>query len=315
MPAYYLLLLLLLIFFIPTQNVLVGLLAGLLMLFIIVYEFYTGVKEGGWKNELIQTGLAVLVAVMVWFGSGFLLNTPTPINAIVSCSMRPAYERGDLVLLMGGVSKTPVFSYAGRSTDINATAVVSDGNSNFAVLGSWLAYCSSHISDDARCSAFVKAPSSYSETHGPLFLQYGPCVRQAAGSNQPLMTTICVTQTKFNGQTVPFDASDDLIVYTPKATDLYGRVGDIVHRVRLGINASDGLVYLTKGDNNPVYDLQAYDENARVGNSPISPNQVKGHVWLRIPFIGNLKLFITPAVLANPSSLSGCDSHFEANSR
>jgi signal peptidase I len=318
-PAYYLLLLALFIFYIFTKLMLVGLLAGALMVFIVIYEFFLGVREGGLKKELLNTALAILVAVMVWFGSGFVLQTPTPINAIVSCSMRPAYERGDLVLLAGGPIKAPVYAYAGKSTDINSTAIVSDGQTSWPAGGSWLAYCTAHLSDDTRCRDFASRPDAFVETHGPLELHYGACTRQEAGSGKPLATTICVTQTRFNGQMVPDDKASgpngDLIVYSPKPGDLFSRVGDIVHRARVGINASDGLVYLTKGDNNPVYDLQAYDPQAGIGNSPISPSQVKGHVWLRIPYIGNLKLFITPQVLADPSSLSGCESHFASQYR
>ncbi len=330
-PAYYLLLLALFIFYIFTKLMPVGLLAGALMLFIVIYEFFLGVKEGGLKKELLNTALAILVALMVWFGSGFVLQTPTPINAIVSCSMRPAYERGDLVLLAGGPVKAPVYSYAGRSTDINSTARIKFGSSDWSASGSWLAYCSAHLSEDVRCQEFAGRPEAFVETHGPLELRYGACTRQEAGSNKPVATTICVTETRFNGQVVPDDKASgpngDLIVYSPKPGDLFSRVGDIVHRARIGINATDGLVYLTKGDNNPVYDLQAHDYGVQAGNSPpagsppaagnspVSPAQIKGHVWLRIPFIGNLKLFITPQVLADPSSLSGCDSHFATQYR
>ena len=81
------------------------------------------------------------------------------------------------------------------------------------------------------------------------------------------------------------------------------------------INTTDGPIILTKGDNNPIYDLQAYDYTRQMGNSPITPSQLKGHVILRIPYLGNLKLFISPQILADPSALSGCDSHFEEGAR
>ncbi len=313
-PAYYFALLFLFLSYLLVKNILLGLLAGLLMVFIVAWEFYAGVKEGGLKNELKNTAIAILVALVVWFGAGIVLATPTPINAIVSCSMRPAYERGDMVFLKGGDIKTLYVNYAGPVSDINSTAVITWSSGTWPISGSLLAYCSYDLSNggkDGRCQAFLREPGAFIEAHGPLQFTYGTCPRaKADGSGSPAQT-ICVRSTTFEGKPVAYDSSYDLIVYGPKQGELYSRVGDIVHRVRLAVRGADGTaIYLTKGDNNPVFDLQAYDYAAEAGNSPVQMSQIRGHVFARLPFIGNLKLFITPQILADPASQSGCDTNF-----
>ena len=318
-PAYYLFLLALFVLYVLVKSILLGLLAGVLMVFIVAWEFYAGVKEGGWKSELKNTAIAILLALVVWFGASWALATPTPINAIVSCSMRPAYERGDLVFLKGGAIHTDYFNYSGLDSEINSTAVVTWQNESWTVNGSILAYCAYSNSQgilDIHCLNLMQSPEQFTESHGPLQFQYGVCPRVYSPDNGTTTSTICVKQTTFDGKVVPYDASYDLIVYGPKPGDLYAQVGDIVHRVRLAVNDSTGtMVYLTKGDNNPVFDLQAYDSTAHMGNSPILMSQIRGHVFARLPFVGNLKLFITPQVLTDPSSLAGCDSNFVTGSR
>jgi hypothetical protein len=71
--------------------------------------------------------------------------------------------------------------------------------------------------------------------------------------------------------------------------------------------------YYTKGDNNALFDEQAYDEGRRIGNSPVEPAQIKGKVIARVPYIGNLKMFITPPVLLSTSAENGCDSYLVGN--
>lgn len=313
-PAYYFVLLFLFIFYILVNNILLGLLAGLLMIFIVAWEFYAGVKEGGLKSELKNTAIAILLALVVWFGSGIVLATPTPLNAIVSCSMRPAYERGDMVFLRGGDIKTAYFDYNGPASNVNSTALITSGNWTWPINGSLLAYCSRDLANgrkDERCQQFLMAPDQFIETHGPLGITYGACPRvKADGSGAPDQT-ICVRSVTFEGKPVAYDPSYDLIVYGPRQGELYSRVGDIVHRVRMAVRGSDGTtIYLTKGDNNPVFDLQAYDYATGQGNSPVQMSQIRGHVFARLPFLGNLKLFITPQILTDPASQSGCDSNF-----
>lgn len=314
-PRYYFLLVFLFIIYMLSKSILIGLLAGALMVAIVLFEFYMGAKEGGVVNELKHTAIAIGLVVVIWFAAGFALQTANPINAIVSCSMLPAYERGDFVILGGGQINTADYTFAGSANAINSSALIIWKNETFGVQGSLLVYCANDNRNEERCAAFIRSPADFVERHGPLELRYGACRREKADGTTLAYSTICVRETRLMGQLVSFNSSNDLIVYSPKQTDLYARVGDIVHRARLRINTADGPVLLTKGDNNPIYDLQAYDYATNTGNSPVAANQLKGHVLLRIPYLGNLKLFISPQILADPSALSGCDSHFENGAR
>lgn len=307
--AYYLLLFALFVVFVFTKNILVGLLAGATMVLVVVWEFYCGFSTGGLASELKETLYAILIALMVWYGSGWLLATPTPINAIVSCSMLPAYERGDLVILQGGPVKTEYEAYAGPASDVNSSAIVRWGDETLPLKGSLLSHCAQAEAGDALCMRFLSEPRLFFERHGPVEMQYGPCPRRNSQSGE-VRTGICVQNTMVNGKRMTFDSGSQLLVYSPMPDDLYASVGDIVHRTRFALNTSSGLLYFTKGDNNPGYDFQAYDENSRRGNRPVRPEQLKGHVIFRLPYLGNFKLFITPSVLTDPHARAQCDSYF-----
>ena len=54
------------------------------------------------KSSAMELGIALIAALSVWFGLGFLLHTSTPIDVVTSCSMVPALDRGDIILLQGG---------------------------------------------------------------------------------------------------------------------------------------------------------------------------------------------------------------------
>lgn len=307
LKAYYLaLVLFFLLFILSHQNMLVGILAGLTLLFIVLWEFYCGMVTGGIKAELKETGIAILIALLVWFGSGFILQTPTPINAIVSCSMLPSFERGDLVILQGGAVNTAYFNYSGSASNINSSGIVTAGQQSFPVNGSMLSHCQ-QTEGDPYCAAFLRQPNLFSETHGPVTIQYAACERDSR--NGARQYAICAAASSVNGVAVPFDPKAELVVYSTPA-DAYWAGVDIVHRVRFALNTSTGVIYFTKGDNNPAYDFMAYDEASGRMNSPVSPSQVKGRVILRIPQLGSFKLFITPQVLGDLRTQNMCDSNF-----
>jgi len=71
-----------------------GLLIGLCIVWAVVLEFAQGAHEHGLKDEIKETFIALALALLVWFGAGFLLHTSSPLNAIVSCSMLPHIARG-----------------------------------------------------------------------------------------------------------------------------------------------------------------------------------------------------------------------------
>ncbi len=291
---------------------LAGLSAGALIFFIVAWEFFVGAKTGGIANEIKETLIALAIALLLWFGSGFLLNTQTPVNAIVSCSMLPSYERGDMVLIQGAQVNAPVAKIAGGISQITRSAKVKYPGGEADVEGSVYSYCARQGGmQGGVCGDLVANPEEIEEWHGPLKITYGQCSRIYPNTGKTV-GTICANGAEIGGMKIPLGNENDLVVYGPAQGELYARVGDIVHRAAFIVEDSSGAkYYFTKGDNNPIYDFQVYDYSLGVGNGPIGQEQIKGKVILRVPYLGNLKLFITPQALLNPSTLSGCDSYYK----
>jgi len=286
-----------------------GLAAGAFILFVVAWEFYAGVKTGGLKSEVTETAVALLIALLLWFGSGFVLTTPSPVNAIVSCSMLPAYEKGDMVLLQGAAPNAQAYNMPQGIEAITQKADIVSPTYGFEADGSLFAYCVQGGAADAKCKKFISEPEKFVEKHGPLEFTYGKCTRTWPKTGQSA-ATICANGARLNGQEIPLGTANDLIVYEARKGEAFGQ-RDIIHRVAFIIEDAKGdKYYFTKGDNNAIYDFQVYDAAGRIGNSPISQQQVKGKVIARLPYIGNLKLFITPAALVSPETMSGCDSQF-----
>ncbi|MFH0973912.1 MAG: hypothetical protein V1817_03965, partial [Candidatus Micrarchaeota archaeon] len=91
----------------------------------------------------------------------------------------------------------------------------------------------------------------------------------------------CVSGVEVNGVYFPARNDNDVVVYEAQPAEY----GLIIHRVLAKISASDGVFYLTKGDNNAAADQQS-------GISLVPESTVKGRVIGRIPFIGYFKLLL-----------------------
>lgn len=91
--------------YIFTQQPLVALLAFITLLYLLVSEL---LPVGGSANEVrlaVEESLIALdTALIAWVVLSLVLATNTPLNVVTSCSMRPALDRGDLILLQGGLS-------------------------------------------------------------------------------------------------------------------------------------------------------------------------------------------------------------------
>lgn len=92
---------------------------------------------------------------------------------------------------------------------------------------------------------------------------------------------LCTTAVILNGQRVPANRTNDIIVFEP--TPRY--YGLIVHRAFLRVTNETSEYFLTKGDNN----LGADQEGAF---SAVPRSDVHGAVAFRIPLLGFLKLFM-----------------------
>lgn len=274
-----------------TKISLFGVLFAVVLVGTVAMEVLSGAKSRGWKEELKDTLISLGAVVVLWLSLGFVLDSPVPINAVVSCSMLPNVERGDLILVRGGEPAgygiTLTESELGELQE-DETLVKAEGIGEFYVNGSIYAYCSQHR--DAICTQFASTPSKFSEHKGPFTFNYAKCERERG---EITLVTPCVESVYFEGREYFANLSHDTIVYGPAEGNLYYYTGDIIHRVFFLIESSGETYYLTKGDNNPIFDLQVYDYSLAMGNDAPSSSEYKGKILFRFPFLGYPKLFIS----------------------
>jgi len=296
-----------LVLYILTKSSIFGVLVMLEIVGIVALEVRHGVRKHGWKNELREVAISLGAILIIWFAAMFIMKTPVPLNAVVSCSMLPNIERGDLVVVQGTepigyeIQLTPEeFAQLNGSVTVHAPS-----GSNVTLKGSIYTYCAQYPSDPA-CRNFLSSPASFYETRGPFTFHYDNCLRESR-ENKYSLTTPCLSYVEVKGVRYSPDLTHDTIVYGPAQGDLYSLAGDIIHRLYLKVHVGDSTYYLTKGDNNPVMDIQEYSYSRAMGNSPPGNSQYKGKVIGRIPYIGYLKLFISGFF----SETTNCDSTLE----
>jgi len=268
-----------------------GILVVIEIVFFVTLEVKEGAQKHGWKHEAVDTLIALAVALAIWYGASFVLNTSTPVSGVVSCSMLPNLQRGDFVIVQGapvsayGISMTP-----DELASLNGKAVAEYNGANISIDGSMFPYCLRNRNQSV-CQAFIQSPSSVIERKGAFTYRYERCpisLSGGGGAAEP-----CLKSVAFHGTEYLTNFSHDIIVYQPVPGDVYSVVGDIVHRVFFVIDVEGKKYYLTRGDNNPVLDLQVYDYGNGAGNTPIAQDKVRGRVLARIPLLGYFKLFIS----------------------
>jgi hypothetical protein len=263
----------------------------------VALEVRQGAREAGWKHELLDTVLALVAAGAIWLSASFILNTSSPISAVVSCSMLPNLYRGDFVVLQGA----PPGSYQISMTKqefaefSQGTPTLFWNGTSIKVNGSVYAYC--HPSNPSAyaplCKAFISNPGSVDEVAGPLTYRYSTCSINYTDKGTTAYGP-CLESVAFHGQEYPMNLSHDVIVYKSDPGSYYGLIGDIVHRAVFTIDVNGDKYYLTKGDNNPIMDNQVFDyEKYHMGNPPIPAKNVRGKVIARIPLLGYYKLVIS----------------------
>lgn len=290
--------------FLITRHPAFGLIIGVSIFALVAVEVAMGVATGGMRKELKEIVIALVVALSIWYGSSFLLNTPAPLDAIVSCSMLPHFDRGDLVILQGGGVTAPALSISKDEFEkITSTAIVRFDNETKEVNGSIFSYCTQKKDD--ICSIFIANPEKFSEEHGPLTFHYSRCTKVFPSSKKE-GSIPCISSVEYHGSAIEENLSNDVIVYQPSKDEVYARSGDIIHRALLKLEVDNNTYYITKGDNNPIADMQVFDYTTGTGNRPPSSQQLKGKVVLRVPYVGFFKLFIS-GMFIEPT---GCDSIF-----
>ncbi|MCX6773733.1 MAG: hypothetical protein NTY68_01915 [Candidatus Micrarchaeota archaeon] len=296
--AYFqiLIILFLLFLYILTKLPLFGLAAALFLIAMVILEFYEGIMKNGWKSELVETGKTIAIAIVLWIALTFVLSTSSPISAVVSCSMVPDLSRGDMIIVKGENSYA---SNAINATEADALALFSNptvyfGNRSMKVDGSIYNYCYSS-GDREICSMFFKNPELFVEKRGSFTFTYSQCIREDAATSSIVDTEPCITDVSYNSKSidVQHDRTSNVIIYNPNPSDLFGKYGDIVHRNVIQVKTESNTYYLTKGDNNNVFDIQFYSEQYSMGNTPFLKDQIKGKVISKIPYLGYYKLFIS----------------------
>ncbi len=279
--------------FLLTKNPVFGILVAIFIFSLLLTEAFAGASSHGWKKEAKETGIALLAALIVWFGASFLLGTASPLNGIVTCSMLPNLERGDMVVLQGGIPKAQTIDVTPDDfiSLTNPKATVYYSNSSLEVMGSIFAYCAQKKGSEALCNSFIESPESFRETRGNFQFNYRKCdVTSTNGAY--IGYAPCLESISYKGQIYSFNKSNDIIVYTPGTQELYFP-NDIIHRAFVQIKSGSKTYYITRGDNNVVADIQGYNYANGKFNLPPSQEQLKGHVLVRLPYIGYFKLFIS----------------------
>ncbi|MBU0532586.1 hypothetical protein KKB44_03770 [Candidatus Micrarchaeota archaeon] len=274
--------------FIP---ILIAILIVIEILVFVAIEVKEGTKKHGWKHEIVDTLLALLIAVVIWYGVSFILNTNSPISGVVSCSMLPNLQRGDFILVQGALANAYEIEMTEQELDsLTSDAIIHYEGSNFTIKGSIFSYCIYNQKAEL-CQFFVDSPEKIIEEKGAFTYKYERCsLSYSDGGNATLP---CLSSVTFKNHEYLTNFSHDTIVYASPKDHLYSLIGDIVHRAMFKINVGDETYYLTRGDNNPILDLQVYDYGRDLTNAPVSEEYVRGKVIARIPILGYFKLFIS----------------------
>ncbi len=257
----------------------------------VAMEVKDGANKHGWTHEIVDTLIALFVAVAIWFGLSLVLNTSSPISGVVSCSMLPNLQRGDFVIVQGVPIKAYDISMTQAQLDsLSGPSQITYPGGNLSIAGSIFPYCLQN-QQSAMCQAFISDPASFTEKKGALTYKYDRC--PIAFSRSGTQTEPCLRSVVFGGNEYLTNFSNDVVVYQPNPSDYFAQVGDIVHRVMFRIDVDGKYYYLTRGDNNPILDLQVYDYASSLGNHPVPQDRLRGKVIGRIPYLGYFKLFLS----------------------
>jgi len=285
-------LIILLALYLLTKSPLIGFLTGLTIVGLFIVELYVGAKREGWKEELKELAFIAVGALILWYGLKLVLHTDTPITAVVSCSMLPSVQRGDLLIVKGPPVEAG-YELEVPYSDVRALSqdpVVVYGNESISVEGSLYSYCLGNPSP--LCVEFVRNPQNFEEVRGNFTFHYSRCWREWADTGEK-KAEVCVSSITYANRTYPVERKGDVVVYRPAKGTLFSLYGDIVHRAVVELKTEKESFYLTKGDNNNIFDVQFYSGLYGLRNYPVSEGEVLGKALFRIPFLGYYKLFLS----------------------
>ena len=215
-------------------------------------EFYTKVKN----NEILSNTYFLIIALLLAFGTlqfaGTVLATDKPVVSVVSCSMYPEYNVGDILFVKGQ-------NFEGTSED---DVIVYDVRNKASIIVNSESYTLEASENNSQPSIDTEA--------GDIKLI---AIRSDLSSDQ-VIGIVEFNSDRYRvveGDTISLDG------VSIEIESLSGIHIPIVHRV---IEKHDNIVE-TKGDNN----RQQLDFEKNV-----TKDQIHGKVFFRIPYLGNIKI-------------------------
>ena len=249
------------------------------VLALLLKDFIASVLANGFRNEVFSYATTIGYVLVLWAALSFLLFTRSPVNAIISCSMLPNMQRGDMILLAGTDAialAAPTVTLTREEfnkinlnhTLLSAITGVSDLASGIDIgRQTYFSYCNGRPSDQF-CNV-TSLENGIIERNGPLSMHIGKCYRKIKGATY-LVPCVAKLEVSTGAGTSIFypNYSNSVVVYNPTAGDAFTE-GDVIHRVFLKIKIleTNSTYYLTKGDNNPLFDFQFYDSGSGKRNS------------------------------------------------
>lgn len=278
--------------------VILGALIFFLIVVILAIEVMNGFKEVGAKRNILEIVVAIGLVLIIWLMLRFLLNTAYPLDVVPSCSMLPALQRGDMIIVQGANQnnlKAPI---------VNVTK--NEWQSAFGSINTESLECVAYneVGSNAKVSQFVlpgysvgllKTAGGISEIVPP-YSQNSSLVKYTCGvvnvsfRNGTTIKEASTTAITIGNVTIAGDRNNSIVVYQTVPQDSFYKVGDsyIVHRLYAIVNVSGTYYTLTKGDNNPGLDIQYRNAPANLSNG-----EVGGKVLASIPYIGYVKLILS----------------------
>ncbi|MDE1865623.1 MAG: hypothetical protein KGH94_03235 [Candidatus Micrarchaeota archaeon] len=310
LPLYILLIILFTLYIVyqhgAAASIIVGIALLLTLITVILVETVNGIREYGFKRNVMEIIIVVLVVLGVWFAMQFFLSTKYPLDVVPSCSMLPTLQRGDMLLLHGISSpsqlRAPVINIS-RATYSGIVAQISKGELACVAYsqGQGGVHISQYMQNGYLIGLYSGANGGSIET---LSSQTGPIIYQCGVANDRFSngTTLRIVYTSgisIGSQTVTGDRNNSVVVYSTIPQDLFYQEGDgyIVHRAYAVLDVGGSYYVLTKGDNNPGLDIQ-------YGNYPANLSQVQGKVIGSVPYLGYLKLILSSRFIEP----AGCNS-------
>jgi hypothetical protein len=231
-----------------------SLLAGLSFISIFIINIAAGIKRHGIKEEIKEIGKAALFAILIMAILMVILGTSIiPVSAVVSCSLLPRFERGDMVIIQ----------------KVNMSELLAP---------------EIELSEEEFNEIYYK-PHEMCKKNGVLEYVCGMCERLNSRTKEFVGHSVCAREVDVKGNRYFENFSNDVIVYQPTGIDGKKYTFDIIHRVFLKIRVNGKYYLLVKGDNNDAFDTVAY--------RLVSEENYRGREVVRIPYLGYLKLFLS----------------------